>query len=125
MKKFFLTLICLASVLFAAAPTCHKSSAYNYCRYVGKVEQVYINNGNAILIYIDTPLDVNLANSNGLAATKSDAILLPVNDSNKVFSDYFYSTALTALTANKKVMIQMKDVSGGYLVADRIWIHKD
>jgi len=112
----------------AGAPTCHPHPGGNYCNYVGKVKSAYINHGNTILMYFDTPMsDIGIANNVGFSIANSGryAAAFRLNDSNKLFGNGLYSTLLTAVAANKTVTVQMRGTYGGYPTIDRIWIAKD
>jgi hypothetical protein len=108
---------------FADQPTCHPHSGGAYCQYSGKVDRLYVNAGNLILLYFDTPLVKADAESNGINVSSIDAAAININD-NPEFSNLFYSTALAAQASDKKIIIQMRGTQSGYLKADRIWIMK-
>ncbi len=108
--------------LFAAAPKCQLSSSNTpYCSYTGKVQRIYINSGNIILIYFDTPVDINVPKEFGYNVSKGAAAAYKVDD-NPEFAKLFYSTALTAQASGRSIHIQMTDVLLGYLKFDRIWL---
>ena len=61
----------IVSVVFsfgshAAAPTCHLWNSQPYCNYVGKVQQIYVNSGNLVLLYFDTPMAEGMPESVGI-----------------------------------------------------------
>lgn len=104
----------------AAKPTC--SPNYNgYCSYTGTVNRIYINSGNLILIYFDEPISQSEPEKAGLSVTETSAAAYKVND-NPEFAQLFYSTALAAQASKRKVTIQMRGTTHGYLKFDRIWL---
>lgn len=131
MKVLYSTILLIALLMFsnqvsAGAPTCQvTSSGSPYCSYNGKVDKLYVNNQNLILMYFDTPLDLEEPSSVGIegVSDRNNAVVR-ISD-NPTFADYFYSTALAAFSSNKTVSIQMREVSSGRLVVDRIWITND
>lgn len=118
MKKILISTILSISFLFAAAPTCHPAK---YCQYTGKVQRIYVNHANHILVYFDTAIDPKLSHDIGYNNTRNNAAIVDANE-NKIFADYFYSTLLTAQASNREITIQMRGVLGGYLKADRIFL---
>ncbi len=122
MKKILILLILLSSIIHAGSITCHKNSVGNsYCQYTGKLRSVYANISNLILAYFEAPFDKSVASEVGFNVANTSATIVDANE-NKIFADYFYATALSALTANKKVTIQMTSVKSGYLKVTNIWI---
>jgi hypothetical protein len=108
----FLLMTLPTTQLHAGAPTCH--AVYNgYCEYKGKVKSIYINSGNSILLFFDTPLAEGTSEIAGLNATQSAAAVL-LNE-NPEFAKLFYSTALTAQASGREVSIQMRGTFDGYL----------
>lgn len=119
----FVLIVFSSSTLKAAAPTCQVSSANEpYCSYKGKIEVLYVNDSNNILLYFDTDLNLDNATNVGITGVTAKDRVVVRYDQNVKFADYFYSTALSAFAAKKTVLIQMRTVYGGALVADRIWI---
>ncbi len=124
MKKWFCILaigLFFSNISWAGAPTCHNHSSGPYCRYQGKVQNIYINTGNTILIYFDTPLDPNVASGVGLTITQPSAAAFDL-DENPEFAKLFYSTALAAQASNRNITLQMRGTFAGYLKFDRIWL---
>ena len=109
---------------YAAAPSCHThASAAPYCQYRGKVEQVFVNDANKILVFFDSLLDLSLPTTVGISGvTRSEAATVVIGD-NPTFAQYFYSAVLAAQARGSEIRIQMRSVSNGYLVADRIWVY--
>ena len=109
---------------YAAAPSCHTDTSGPYCQYRGKVRQVYVNYTNIILVAFDTLLDLSLPTSVGISGvTNPNAAIIVISD-NPTFAQYFYSAVLAAQARGGEISIQMRGVSGGYLVADRIWVYE-
>lgn len=123
MKKVLSLLSIICTISFpslAAKPTC--SPNYNgYCSYTGTVARIYINSGNLILIYFDEPVNLSEPSKAGLSITETSAAAYKVND-NPEFAKLFYSTALAAQASKRKVTIQMRGTTHGYLKFDRIWL---
>jgi len=122
MNKLFISILFLvfSCSSFSAAPSC--SSAYGgYCAYVGKVDRIYINSGNLILLYFDTPMSIETASDAGLTVTNGGAAAYNMSD-NLEFAKMFYSTALAAQASGREVNIQMRGTQSGYLKFDRIWL---
>lgn len=110
-------LLLLPMAGYAASPACHD----NYCQYTGKVERIYINSSNLILLYFEEPIDIADANSYGMNISNGSAAAF-LATGNPTFAQMFYSTALTAQASGRSVQIQMRGSEQGYLKFDRIWI---
>ncbi len=117
-----LTLMPLA--VNAGTPTCHDHSSGSYCRYTGQVQSIYINTGNLILLYFDSPIDVSVPSEKGFHITNGSATAFLV-DERPEFAKLFYSTALAAQASGREVTIQMRGTQHGYLRFDRIWLSKN
>lgn len=121
-KKIILILLLLLPIAgHAASPVCHTYSGGNYCDYTGKVQKIYINSGNLILLYFEEPIDIADANSYGMNITTGVAAAFLTTD-NPTFAQMSYSTALTAQASGRTVTIQMRGSQNGYLKFDRIWL---
>lgn len=116
-----LLLLLLPLASHAASPTCYTHSTGNYCKYEGKVQRIYINSSNLILLYFEDPADVATVNSFGINISDGNAAAFMVSD-NPIFAEMFYSTALTAQASGRSVSIQMRGSQQGYLKFDRIWL---
>jgi hypothetical protein len=123
-----LTMSSLLSGLFfsplanAGEPTCHTTSSKPYCRYNGSVEKIYVNESGLILLYFDTPLNVDDANAvGGWGVTQRSAAVYRITD-NPDFAKMLYSTALAAQSSQRSVAFQMRRVISGYMAIDRIWL---
>ena len=110
----------MSAVSYSGAPTCHASHG-GYCAYKGKVKNLYVNSGNLILLYFDTPLAVGAADVAGFSATRNNAAAFLITQ-NPEFAKLFYSTALAAQASGREVSIQMRGTQSGYLKLDRIWL---
>lgn len=120
---FVLVAIIGSSSAFAAKPVCHDTHG-GYCSYTGKVERIYINSGNVILLYFDTTMDDGEWEKAGYDAANRSATAIQLND-NPEFAKLFYSTALAAQASKRSISIQMRGLYQGYLKADRIWLSQD
>jgi hypothetical protein len=120
-KMVMILLLLLPMASYAASPTCHTNPSGNYCQYIGKVTQIYINSSNLILLYFEEPIDIADANSYGMNISNGSAAAFLVSD-NPTFAQMFYSTALAAQASGRTVTIQMRGSQNGYLKFDRIWL---
>ena len=110
----------LSNLVVAGQPTCHSSSG-GYCRYTGKVQRIYINSANLILLYFDTPVPLDVPEIIGYNVTRAPAAAIRIG-SNPDFAKLFYSTALAAQASGRDITIQMRGTTSGYLLIDRIWL---
>ncbi|WP_299004916.1 hypothetical protein [uncultured Shewanella sp.] len=123
MKYLFSSIILLTMLnlnALAAEPTCHSGNP-PYCKYIGKVNRIYVNADNLMLLYFDTDLPSEVADSAGYNVSKYSAAAFSV-DQNPEFAKMLYSTALAAQASNRDVTIQMRGSTWGYLKIDRIWL---
>ena len=116
----FISITFLSSKVSANTPVCSSASG-GYCQYSGKVNRIYINSGNIILIYFERALDVAEAEAVGMNISNGGAAAFKVSN-NPEFAQMFYSTALTAQASGRDVSIQMRGVESGYMAFDRIWL---
>lgn len=107
---------------FSGAPQCY-SSYGGYCEYDGFVERIYVNSGNLILIYFDTPMASGETKKAGIASAELVAAMVDLGK-RPDFAKLLYSTALSAQATGRKISLQMHSASQGYLEADRIWLSK-
>ena len=96
----------LSSKVSANTPVCSSASG-GYCQYSGKVNRIYINAGNIILIYFETALDIAEAEAVGINISNGGAAAFKVSN-NPGFAQMFYSTALTAQASGRDISIQMR-----------------
>ncbi len=114
-------LMSMATGARAATFNCHEQASGGYCKYVGKIQQLYINESNVMLMYYETPIDLIQASDVGLAcASLGNAAIYKTTWPS---AEYFYSTLLMALTADREINIQLGCAHDtGYLNIDRIWL---
>lgn len=115
--------ISVSEVVWAGAPTCTTYSSGAYCQYTGKVSRVYVNSSDQILMYFDTPLDLAQPTSVGISGVSSTVATIVNISVNPAFADYFYAAILSAQARDATIAVQMRTVSAGYLVTDRIWVY--
>lgn len=121
MKYLVVSLLLFTSVVISAAkPTCNSSHG-GYCQYNGKVRQIYVNKGNLILIYFDEAMDEGEWDKAGFSASQRTAAAIKIDD-NPEFAKLFYSTALAAQSTGRSISFQMRGVSYGFLMIDRVWL---
>lgn len=121
--KWAVTLIAatvVAGGAHAAAPTCGDHDGTPYCHYRGRVQTTYVNAGNLIILYFDTPASsMNIAGVNVMNACA-------INMAGKVdFAKMFYASALMAQATGRTVTVQMRDNVYGYAGCDRIWVENE
>ena len=124
MKKtlFIVLLLCVFSTYtYADAPNCLENGDDDYCGYTGKVQSIYVNSGNLVLMYFDTPMDPENAKLAGMQITVPNAGAVSI-DQNPEFAKLFYSTALSAQATKRNVSVQMRGQIGGFPKIDRIWL---
>ncbi|MEO9599793.1 hypothetical protein [Parasphingorhabdus sp.] len=114
----------VSSIANAQSFSCAVSSGTPYCSYTGKLSRVYINEGNMMLFYLEQAADIAVPASVGYTGVTKGTAVSYNAAVNPIFAEYFYSTALTALAADKTVGIQMRQTVGGYMKVDRIWLYK-
>jgi len=110
----------MSGAVFSSTPTCSANHG-GYCQYKGKVENIYINEGNLILLYFDAAIPTGDADVSGVTITNGGAAAYNMTD-NLEFAKMFYSTALAAQASGRNVTIQMRGTQSGYLRLNRIWL---
>lgn len=125
MKKILLIIIVslMSTSALAEKPTCHENNGSGYCQYTGKVERIYVNSGNRILLYFDTPFDEGEWDKAGYSASVRGAATVIV-DERPDFAKLLYSTVLAAQSTNRLITVQMRNVDNGYMKIDRIWLSR-
>ncbi len=121
-----LSVVCITAAPFAEAGThtCAVSSAGPYCQFTGKVARAYVNESNTILLYFDTPLDLNQPADVGIeGVTIAGAAAYPQTD-NPEFGKMLYASMLAAQARGATIVVQMRGRYGGYLRMDRIWVYQ-
>ncbi len=129
--KIFSTFLLFAMALgiapqaaMAQGFTCGGSGAGAYCQYTGKVSRAYVNESNQILMYFEQSIDLALPAAVGITGiTKNQAGTYYISN-NPDFAEYLYSTLVTALAADKTVVVQFKVSESGYLRMNKIWLYK-
>ena len=124
MRLFLLIVVAvLISVdVVAAEPTCSTYNGSSYCAYTGKVQNLYVNDGDMILMYFDSAMDLDRPALVGISGVTSSGAAAIKISTNPEFAKMFYSTALSAQATGRSVSVQMRNSLNGYLVLDRIWL---
>ena len=119
---FLLLILLTFSINASAGFSCNSGPV---CVYSGKVKQVYINDGNFLLIYFSGVAKTSVeseAKRVGLSTTNGSAGAYRVDPSDTTFPDYAYAMALSAQLTDRTLVFQMRDTVSGYLKIDRIWM---
>lgn len=128
MKDFFkLLLFAIALTMVpqsAMAQTFTCSGSGPHCQYTGKISRAYINEDNLMLIYFEQPFDIALPAAVGILGVSRGDAGSYLTTNNHSYSEFLYSTALTALAADKTVVVQFFVAQSGYLRVNKIWIDK-
>ncbi|UTW46450.1 hypothetical protein KFE80_06110 [bacterium SCSIO 12696] len=126
LSALFILVCCAWQPAYAGKPAC--SSSYGgYCYYDGYVSRIYVNASGLILLYYDTLFDSEQsADVAGFSISSSGrhAAAVVISE-NPEFAKLFYSTALSAQATKRKISIQMRNTTSGYLKADRIWLAEE
>lgn len=127
MRIILATVLCAIGIsygngAFADAPTCHTYSSGPYCSYHGIVKNAYVNDSSWILLYFDTPLDLNAVASVGLTGVTSPGACIYKFTDNVEFARAFYASILSAQARGSRVSVQMRGSSESYIKCDRIWV---
>ncbi|MEM7765650.1 MAG: hypothetical protein AAF290_16410 [Pseudomonadota bacterium] len=110
---------------YAGAPTCSTHSSGPFCQYVGTASKAYINDGNIILLYFDTKMDLAQPSGVGITGvTAGFAAGYRITD-NPDIAKILYSTMLAGQSLNATVTIQMRGTTAGYVRIDRIWLDEN
>lgn len=128
--KVFLSLIIVISVVLAyrwhsSLPTaiCKESnSSTPYCKYVGPVNKLYINEQGLALIFLEQPFGVESAKSHGYNAKSGAAMALDIK--NNTMDLEMYRLLVTAFDEEAQVEIHARSVKSGYMKIDRVWLSK-
>jgi hypothetical protein len=116
-----LAALCIHGEAVAGTTSC-TTAAVPYCTYSGKVVQVYVNESNLILLFLDTNFTqaqisgVGITGVSNLNAVSRDAA------SDPEFTKLLFATMLAAKASDATVNVQMRGVFNGYLEIDRIWL---
>lgn len=124
MRPFFALLFLVFSAFsLANSPTCHDHPSGGYCRYIGQVERVYMNESGYILVYFTQRVGVEIPQSYGFQITKGEAASYKM-DANPEFANALFSAMLAAQLSGREVSLQMRGVEADRLRIDRFWIGK-
>ncbi|GAA6204838.1 hypothetical protein [Thalassotalea sp. SU-HH00458] len=125
----YLLILLTAHFLFieqahAAIALCKSSAtSTSYCKYVGKVEQIYINNDGLVLIFLEKEIPIDMAMKFNYKISSGKAIALEITPDNSYLTSLIYHTAMEALTENIEVEIHARSTVKGYMKLDRIWLN--
>lgn len=108
----------------ASAPYCAPYQGSGYCQYTGRVVQAYINSGNQIILYFDTPMNLADPASVGISGVTVGNAASYNMSANVEFGKALYASLLAAQARGATIIVQMWGVSGGYLQIDRIWVNE-
>jgi len=97
-------------------------SSTPYCKYIGKINKIYINEKGLALIFLDKAFDVNSAKSFGYEANSGRAMSIDLNQGE--FSKLTYETLLLAFDEESEVELHARSVFQGHMKIDRIWVSK-
>lgn len=118
---FACALLIFSVVSIASSPTCHDHPSGGYCRYIGQVDQVFMNENGYILIYFKQSISTDIPKSYDFEIKKAEAAAYRVSD-NPEFSNSLFSAMLAAQLAGREVGLQMRGVVADRLRIDRFWI---
>lgn len=119
-----LTALFQLSTAQASAPTCSTSGGIGYCNYGGVVARAYINIGNLMLIYFDTPVSPASLSAVGITGVSYYDACAFLTTENPEYAKMFFAAALTAQARGAAVTIQLRGTAAGYLKCDRIWVYE-
>ncbi len=122
--KFLVGILAFAvwpSTLNAQTFTCAVSQNVPYCQYTGKLKNVYINEGNLMLLSFEQSVDISIPASVGYTGVTNGSAGMYTTTANPSFAEFLYSTALTAFASEKPVTMQFRGAAG-YMKIDRIWV---
>ncbi len=91
----------------------------SYCRYKGKVSQLYANSDGFNLYFFETPFRLNDAKEKGYNILSGAAGLVFQDDLEK---KAIQKSLELAFENNLSVEIHMRNVEKGYLEIDRVWV---
>lgn len=118
---FACALLIFSVVSIASSPTCHEHPSGGYCRYIGQVEQVYMNENGYILIYFEQSINTDIPKSYNFDIKKGEAAAYRVSD-NPEFASSSFSAMLAAQLSEREVGLQMRGVVADRLRIDRFWV---
>ncbi len=77
-----------------------------------------------MLIYFEQPFDVSITANAGITGVSNGHAGSYIITDNLPYSEFLYPTALTALAADKRGVMQFYEGRVGYLKIDKIWIDR-
>ncbi len=110
------------STAFANAPACYTYNGNGYCQYDGVISRAYVNSGNLILIYFDSPVTQSSLSAVGITGVSVYDACAYHTVENPEFAKMFFAAALAAQARGATVSIQLWGSVAGYLKCDRIWV---
>ncbi|MDO6720369.1 hypothetical protein Q4575_13205 [Psychrosphaera sp. 1_MG-2023] len=121
----FLTVIASGYFWYSAMPTavCKSSETSTpYCKYIGKINKIYLNRDGLALVFIDAPFGIKQAKEYGYDIKSGNIVALNINDS--LADKYLYDMLNSAFTNQNRIEMHARNTLNGYLKLDRIWINK-
>lgn len=125
----YLLILLTAHFLFikqahAASALCKSSkTSTSYCKYVGKIEKVYINNDGLVLIFLETEIPIDMAMKFNYKISSGKAIAFEITSDNSYLTSLIHNTAVEALSKKIEVEIHTRSTLKGYMKLDRIWLN--
>ncbi len=121
--------VLLALVLFAPNALawsfeCRRASAGQepFCKYIGNIKRLYINDNGVLLVYFERPVDLSKAKIVGLSAKVNKSAGIKITEKNRFYVDKVFALLLAAKSHEKQVSFHMNAVEDGYLKIDRVWL---
>lgn len=121
-KYSLIVLLLFTSSAFAEALCKTSSTSTPYCKYKGKISQLYINQQGLALAFIESPIDPEEAKKFGYNINSGQAFAVQLSLGNERIKDKFYQTLLSAFNQQHTVELHARRVASGYLEIDRIWL---
>ena len=119
----FVTYFLFVNQANAATALCKSSeSSTSYCKYVGKIEQMYINNDGLVLIFLEKAIPTDMAMKFNYKIDSGKAIALEITPENSYLTSLIHNTAQQALIDSLEVEIHARSTIKGYMKLDRIWL---
>jgi hypothetical protein len=124
--KFLLLLAFCAPLeeIFAGEALCKESqSGTPYCKYTGKIKNLYVNKNGLVLMFLESPIPIEDALKYGYKISSGNAISMEINSSNTFLTSTIYMSLLSAFEDDLNVEVHMRSVKQGYMELDRIWFN--
>jgi hypothetical protein len=126
----------LGLIIFIFLPVAVQASvdcSGSRCQYTGGITQLYLSSGGSILAKLDRryPELISGAQDIGVSGvTQSSAVgvqmFIDGTETEKLkaleFAKYIFNTLLVAKTSGRKVTMQLRSQSNGYMMLDRVWL---